>query len=89
MKNNKKGFFLSETIVVIAIVVVVLLGVFKLFSSVYNKYKESENYNTITATNVAINVKNFYQSSSFDYETLLGSNFYVDLTNSSIYDSIL
>jgi type II secretory pathway pseudopilin PulG len=86
-KKNKNGFFLSETMVVIAIVAIVLLSVFKIFSSVYTKYKESENYNTINATNTAVQLKKYYQSVGFDYATLLGSNYYVDLTNSATYDS--
>jgi len=88
VKNkNNKGFFLSETMVVIAIVAIVLLSVFKIFSSVYSKYKESENYNTINATNTAVQLKKYYQSVGLDYTTLLGGNYYVELTNSATYDS--
>lgn len=86
-KHTKNGFFLSETMVVIAVVAVVLLGVFKIFSSVYSKYKESENYNTTNATNAVVSIKKYYQSVGFDYATLLGSNYYVELTNSDTFDS--
>ena len=58
-KNNKKGFFLSETMVVIAIVAVVILGVFKLFNSVYFSFMESENYNTANAINALSNIQKY------------------------------
>lgn len=86
-KSNSKGFFLSETMIVITIVTIVLLGVFKIFSSVYTKYKDSENYNTVNATIVASSLKNYYKSVGIDYVTLLNGSYYVDLTNSSTYDN--
>ena len=61
-KNNKKGFFLSETMVVITVVAVVLLGVFKLFSSVYTSFNRSEKYNSITAINALSNIQKYYES---------------------------
>ena len=60
-KNNKKGFFLSETMVVIAVVAVVLLGLFRLFNSVYYGFKESENYNTENAIIALSNIQKYFE----------------------------
>ena len=87
-KNNKKGFFLSETMVVMAIVTVVILSVFKIFSTTYVKYKESENYNTVNAVNALANVKKYFESFGvIDSENLLNNNAYIDLTNYVTYNS--
>ena len=85
-KNKRNGFFLSETIVIIAIVSVVLLGTFKLFSSVYSKYKEGENYNKISAINATSSLKQYYTSKGFDYAALLNGGYYVELTTMVAYD---
>lgn len=86
-KNKKNGFFLSETIVIIAIVSVVLLGTFKLFSSVYSKYKEGENYNKISAINATSTLKQYYNSKGFNYSTLLNGGYYLELTDLVAYES--
>jgi len=87
-KNNEKGFFLSETMVVIAIVAVVILGVFKLFNSVYFSFVESENYNTVNAINALSNIKKYYESKgNIDISLITEDVSYVDLTDLEGYDS--
>lgn len=87
-KNNKKGFFLSETMIVIAIVAVVLLIVFKIFSSLYSRYRETEKYNTYSAINaLAITKKYLEQTGEMDVEVLLDSDFYTILTYNPLYDT--
>ncbi len=87
-KKNEKGFFLSETILVITVVAVILLGVFKLFSSVYYGFKESENYNTVNAINALSNVQKYFESiGDIDISLLSDTNTYIDLTNEIRYSS--
>ena len=71
-KEDKNGFFLSETMVVIAVVSVVLLGVFKIFSHVYTNYKQEERYNTINAINALSNIKKYFDL-AFNGETIVVS----------------
>lgn len=87
MKKKKNGFFLSETMIVMAVVAVVILGVFKVFSSVYTRYKESENYNTINSINALSILNQYYDSYDINILTLLNGNYYVDLTNLDTYES--
>lgn len=87
-KNNKKGFFLSETMVVIAVVAVVLLSVFKLFNSVYFGFNQSEKYNTTNAINALANVQKYYNSvEKVDVNLIAEDKSFVDLTNYSKYSS--
>ena len=87
-KNNKKGFFLSETMVVIAIVAVVVLSVFKLFNSVYYSFMQGENYNSVNAINALSNVQKYYESiDNIDTSLITEDISYVDLTNLEIYNS--
>ena len=78
-KNNKKGFFLSETMVVITVVAVVLLGVFKLFSSVYTSFNRSEKYNSVMAINALSNIQKYYESLGNIDISSVESNPYVSL----------
>lgn len=87
MQKNDKGFFLSETMVVIAVVAVVLLGVFKIFTSTYTNYKEKENYNTVNAINAASTLQKYYSTIGLDYSTVIGDSAYVELTNIEQYNS--
>lgn len=81
MKKNKNGFFLPETIVVISIVAVVLLGVFQVFSSVFLRYTETEKYNTVNSLNAVAAVQKYLESTSVNYEDVLGDAYYIDLTD--------
>lgn len=86
--KNKDGFFLSETMIVISIVATVLLIVFKLFTSVYYGFVESENYNTVTAINALANIQKYFESiDKIDITGLSETNPYVNLTNDSKYES--
>ena len=86
-KNNKKGFFLSETIIVMCVVAVVLVGLFSLFTSVYTNYKETEKYNGTNTLNALVSVKRYYESKGDLKELLTNENPIIDLTNLNIYDS--
>lgn len=87
-KRNEKGFFLVETMLVISIVAVVLLIVFKLFSSVYYGFLESENYNTVNSINALSNIQKYYESiGEIDTIVLSEENTYIELTNEAKYDS--
>ena len=86
--KNKKGFFLAETMVVITVVAVVLITVFKVFSSVYLSYRQSEKYNTVAAVNAAVNVQKYYNSIEIiDTNLINPARSYVDLTNGEKYNS--
>jgi len=88
IKQNKKGFFLSETMVVIAVVAVTLLSVFKIFSSVYSNFQQSENYDTVNAITAIANVQKYFESiEDIDTTALSETNPYIDLTTNSKYDS--
>lgn len=86
-KENKNGFFLSETMVVIAVVSVVLLGVFKIFSHVYTNYKQEERYNTINAINALSNVKKYFDNKGVSYDSITLNNGYADITNIQEYET--
>lgn len=87
-KRNEKGFFLVETMLVISIVAVVLLIVFKLFTSVYYGFLESENYNTVNAINALSNIQKYYESiGEIDTSLLSETNTYIELTNDEKYSS--
>lgn len=83
MKKNRNGFFLPETIVVISIVAVVLLGVFKVFSSVFLRYTETEKYNTVNSLNAVAAVQRYLESTSVNFEDVLGNAYYLDITDNS------
>lgn len=83
MKKNKNGFFLPETIVVISIVAVVLLGVFQVFSSVFLRYTETEKYNTVNSLNAVAAVQKYLESTSVNFEKVLGDAYYLDITDNS------
>lgn len=88
LKNNKKGFFLSETMVVLTVVAVVILSVFKLFTTVYSNFQQSEYYDTANAITALSNVQKYFESIEQIDTTMLGEeNPYIDLSVDSIYDS--
>lgn len=86
-KEDKNGFFLSETMVVIAVVSVVLLGVFKIFSHVYINYKQEERYNTINAINALSNIKKYFDNKGVSYDSITLNNGYADITNIQEYET--
>lgn len=86
-KEDKNGFFLSETMVVIAVVSVVLLGVFKIFSHVYTNYKQEERYNTINAINALSNIKKYFDNQGVSYDSITLNNGYADITNIQGYET--
>lgn len=86
-KENKNAFFLSETMVVIAVVSVVLLGVFKIFSHVYTNYKQEERYNTINAINALSNIKKYFDNQGVSYDSITLNNGYADITNIQEYET--
>lgn len=86
-KEDKNGFFLSETMVVIAVVSVVLLGVFKIFSHVYTNYKQEERYNTINAINALSNIKKYFDNKGVSYDSITLNNGYADITNIQEYET--
>ena len=86
-KEDKNGFFLSETMVVIAVVSVVLLGVFKIFSHVYTNYKQEERYNTINAINALSNIKKYFDNQGVSYDSITLNNGYADITNIQEYET--
>ena len=74
--------------VVITVVAVVLITVFKVFSSVYLSYRQSEKYNTVAAVNAAVNVQKYYNSIEIiDTNLINPARSYVDLTNGEKYNS--
>lgn len=87
MNKNNRGFFLSETMVVMAIVAIVLVSVFKIFSTTYSKYKESENYDTVNAIIAAASVKKYFLNIGIDNAELLNDSSYVELTNLQAFDT--
>lgn len=81
MKKNKNGFFLPETIVVISIVAVVLLGVFQVFSSIYLRYTETQKYNTVNSLNAVATIQRYLESNNVNFDSILGDSYYLDLTD--------
>ena len=73
--------------VVIAVVSVVLLGVFKIFSHVYTNYKQEERYNTINAINALSNIKKYFDNKGVSYDSITLNNGYADITNIQEYET--
>ena len=83
-RNNKKGFFLSETLVVIMVVGTILISVYGLFSRVYSNYLETEKYNTTNAINATVALKKYLQSKELS-ASILDTTPIVELTNHTLY----
>lgn len=82
MKNIKdnRGFFVIETMVVIAIVAIVITYVFTHFSNTYNRFIVSESYNNLNVTNAALNIKAYLENIKIDYETSIGSSDFIEIS---------
>lgn len=82
MKNIKdnRGFFVIETMVVIAIVAIVITYVFTHFSNTYNRFIVSESYNNLNVTNAALNIKTYLENIKIDYETSIGSSDFIEIS---------
>ena len=59
---NKSGFFLSKTMIVISIVAIILVGIFRIYATVYTNYWDTETYNTSNLLNVLISLRRYYGS---------------------------
>jgi type II secretory pathway pseudopilin PulG len=79
-KINSSGFFLIETMVVIAIVGIVITFLFSTFSNVYNRFSLSESYNTVAALNAASNIKQYVENKNIEYSVMLGGRNYIELS---------
>ena len=77
---NNRGFFVLETIVVIAIVAVVITYVFTHFSNTYNRFMLSESYNNLNVTNAALNVKTYLENIQIDYSTTLDGRPFIEVS---------
>ncbi len=85
--NNKKGFFLSETLVVIAVVAVVLVSVYGLFASVYSGFKNTEKYNSTNSINAMASINSYITSKgNINTDALNANNPVLDITNSTSYN---
>ena len=82
-KIGRLGFFLVETMVVIAIVGVVVTFLFRTFSNLYNRFSSSEYYNTIAAVNASGQIKKYIEDKNIDYEILINNEAYVEITYAS------
>jgi type II secretory pathway pseudopilin PulG len=80
-KNKNKGFFLIETMVVIAIVAMVITFLFSSFSNVYNRFSLSESYNTVAALNAVSNVRQYVENKGVEYSVILEGNPYIELSS--------
>ncbi len=77
---NNRGFFVLETIVVIAIVAVVITYVFTHFSNTYNRFMLSESYDNLNVTNAALNVKTYLENTQIDYSTTLDGRAFIEVS---------
>lgn len=80
-KKGEKGFFVVETIVVIAIVSIVITYVFVNFSNTYNRFIVSETYNNINATNAVLNLKEYVDNCDIDFSATLDTKDYLELSS--------
>lgn len=56
---NNKGFFLSETLIVVSIVAIVLILFYRQITSLYSNYEDNYHYDTIQSIHAANNIKLF------------------------------
>lgn len=78
--KDKKGFFVIETIVVVAIVAIVITYIFTHFSNTYNRFVLSESYNSLTVTNAVLNVKTYIEDIKIDYLTTLEGRSFIEIS---------
>lgn len=86
--KDKKGFFIIETMVVLAIVAVVITYVFVHFSNTYNKFMVGESYNNLNVTNAILNIKTYVEDSNIDYNTVIGDNSFLEISSISKLNTI-
>lgn len=79
--KDKKGFFVIETIVVVAIVAIVITYVFTHFSNTYNRFVLSESYNNLSVTNAVLNVKTYIEDIKIDYLTTLEGSGFIEISD--------
>jgi hypothetical protein len=88
-KNNKKGFFVIETLVVITIVLTVLTIFYRQIATLYNNFEASINYDTVEAIHAANNVKQFlFQENINGMREVLGANLMLDITNHTFANQV-
>lgn len=86
---NKKGFFLSELIIVTALITLVVVGLFTQVNSVFNSYKNTFNYNTSSGLYGALNVSILLKQSGIinnnlgNLSTMVIDKRYIDLSDCS------
>lgn len=79
IKDNR-GFFVIETMVVIAIVAIVITYVFTNFSNTYNRFIVSESYNNLNVTNAVLNVKKYLENIKIDYENSISDSNFIEIS---------
>ena len=81
-KLNRKGFILTETLIVATMLVSVLLILYIEFKNVNTNFSESYSYNAIGASYNLYNVKKYVETSNYSaMAEYLKTNDYIDLTS--------
>ncbi len=84
-KNNKKGFLLTEAVIVITFISVVLFFLFSQINTIFSLYEKSFNYNTVDGLYRSQEVKTFLLNTNF-YELvnqLQADELYVEFSDCS------
>ena len=85
-KLNNKGFFLVETLVVIGITILILTIFYKQINTLYHKYEQNFDYNTVQSIHAVNNIILYIEQEVDIVNDLLpelGTNPYLDLSNYS------
>ena len=83
-KLNKKGFMLTETLIVATMLITILLVMYVQFKTVIRSYQQSFKYNTINNLYSLYNVKKYVEREKYNImATRLNTASYVDLSDCS------
>ena len=81
-KMNRKGFMLTETLIVATMLVSVLLVLYIQFKNINTNFSESYSYNSVGASYNLYNVKKYVENNNYSLlAEKLKTNSYIDLTS--------
>lgn len=89
MRKNKKGFVITEVLIISTVVMGLLIFMYAQFKNINRNYQYSFKYDTVQSMYLTNNIVNYINDGSYDLlvENLNNSGIgYLDITSCSVYD---